>query len=92
MGEIIMEAQTAKDIIREVVDNNFRDWVVLDLVDFIWDGSNRFRVRDFTHADVYASGSLTVVQCLVAGNVGPAVTQQLTLSMAEHVRNRRSHQ
>jgi len=89
MEEIIMEPQTAKDLINEVVENDFRDWVITDLVDFIWDGSNRFRVRDFTHADVDAFGSTTVVQCLVHGNVGPAVTQQLSLSMAEAIRNRK---
>lgn len=87
-----MTAEAAKNIIRDICDNNDRNWVELDGVDFIYDGANRFRVRDVNNADVYAFGSTTVVQCLMAGNVGPAVTQQLTLSMAEHVRNRRSHQ
>lgn len=82
-----MTPEDAKTLIRETVDNGHRDeWVECGSVAFIWDGSNRFRVRDESTNVVPAYGSTTVVECLCRGHIGKAVVQAVKLEWAAEIR------
>jgi hypothetical protein len=82
-----MTIEEAKSLIRYTIDNNNHEWIETNLIDFVWDSANIFRVRDFDNQDVYVFGSSNVVHCLIKGHVGPAINQNANIELASEIRN-----
>lgn len=84
-----MDAKTAWSLVRSVCDNDrMGEWIEDGSPPFIWDGSNRFRVRDEDGEEHFVYGSGNLVECLVRGHSGPAIIQGVKLDLAADIRRR----